>query len=287
MLDFLRHIRACNTAVLPGNRLPFRLGMTQVGWVRAEFADALGNFTEISKDARGVTLHQASALPGLARDLAQQGLLRYRGEAFDVRAIPGGAVLSTIDRGALPAFGIRAEGVHLNGLVRRADGLHLWVAKRAANKALDPGKYDHIVAGGTPSGHTAGQTLIKEAAEEAAIPAELARRARLVFTVDYAMERPEGLRRDLLQCYDLELPEAFIPVAADGEVESFELLPIDRVFTAVRDTDVFKFNVNLVLLDLFLRERMIANDAAVVLRRELDALRPGMDSARFWRDHAD
>ena len=67
------------------------------------------------------------------------------------------------------------------------------------------------------------------------------------------MERAEGLRRDLLHCYDLDLPEDFAPRAADGEVESFELWPIARVFQTVRDTDEFKFNVNLVLIDLFLR----------------------------------
>ena len=100
---------------------------------------------------------------------------------------------------------------------------------------------------------TPAETLVKEAAEEAAIPAELARRAVQVATIDYAMERPEGLRRDLLYCYDLELPEDFVPRAADGEVEAFELWPIARVMETVRDTDEFKFNVNLVLIDLFQR----------------------------------
>ncbi len=67
------------------------------------------------------------------------------------------------------------------------------------------------------------------------------------------MERPEGLRRDWLICYDLSLPADFIPHAADGEVESFELWPVARVLDRVRDTDDFKFNVNLVLIDLFRR----------------------------------
>ncbi len=38
-----------------------------------------------------------------------------------------------------------------------------------------------------------------------------------------------------------------------GEVEAFELWPIERVFATVRDGDDFKFNVNLVLIDLFIR----------------------------------
>ena len=42
------------------------------------------------------------------------------------------------------------------------------IGRRAADKTLDPGKLDHIVAGGVPAGLTAMQTLVKEAAEEAA-----------------------------------------------------------------------------------------------------------------------
>jgi hypothetical protein len=54
-------------------------------------------------------------------------------------------------------------------------------------------------------------------------------------------------------CYDLFVPEDFVPRAADGEVEEFFLWPIERVVETVRETDRFKFNVNLVLVDLFRR----------------------------------
>ncbi len=174
-----------------------------------------------------------------------------------MRARPGGPVLAQIDRGAIPSFGIQAAGVHVNGLVGRRDGLHLWVARRAMDKQLDPGKLDNIVAGGVPAGLGLTETLIKEAAEEAAIPPELAAAAVQVGIIEYAMERPEGLRRDILYCYDLSLPEDFVPAATDGEVEAFELWPIARVVETVRETDDFKFNVNLVLIDLFLRLGLI------------------------------
>ena len=265
MSRFLRHIRACNNAVLPGDRLPFRLGATHVGWVTHAVATALADFPAITHDTE-VTLHDPAALPTIARALARRAIGRHRNEAFDVRATPDSPVLATIDRGALPVFGIQAHGIHLNGLVRRADGTHLWVAKRAANKALDPGKLDHLVAGGTPAGHTARDTLIKEAAEEAAIPPALAAQARHVFRLSYAMDRPEGLRRDVLDCYDLDLPETFTPHATDGEVESFALWPIRQALETVRDTDDFKFNVNLVLIDLFLREGLIRGAEATGLR---------------------
>jgi len=266
---YLRHIRACNNARLPGDRVAFRIGAALVGWVKRAFAAKLAGCPEIHVDANGVTLADGSALPALSRRLSDSGCYRWRREAFDIRAEPDGPVLALLDRGALPSFGVEAVGVHVNGLVRRSDGLHVWIARRAADKLLDPGKLDHIVAGGVPAGLTAAETLVKEAAEEAAIPASLAGQAVPVAMISYAMERPEGLRRDRLHCYDLELPEDFQPTAVDGEVEAFELWPIARVMRTVRDTDDFKFNVNLVLIDLFLRQGMIDGEAAAALRERL------------------
>jgi 8-oxo-dGTP pyrophosphatase MutT (NUDIX family) len=263
---YQRHIRACNNARLPGERLEFRIGDVQVGWVKPAFAARLAEFPQVRTALGGVTLTDAAALPAISRSLSDAGCYRWRREAFDIRAEPDGPVLAQLDRGALPSFGVLAVGVHVNGLVRRADGLHVWIARRAADKLLDPGKLDHIVAGGVPAGLSPAETLVKEAAEEAAIPEALAARAVRVAVIGYAMERPEGLRRDLLHCYDLELPEDFCPHAADGEVEAFELWPIARVMRTVRDTDDFKFNVNLVLIDLFLRLGMIGREEEGGLR---------------------
>jgi 8-oxo-dGTP pyrophosphatase MutT (NUDIX family) len=251
--DLQRHIDACNTARLPGTRLPFHLGAHHVGYVTPEFAEVLHSLAELTRTPAGITLREPNSLAHLARDAAEPGGYPIRGEEFDVRASTDGESLATIDRGALPSFGLIAEGVHLNGLVQRADGLHLWVARRAATKLLDPGKLDHLAAGGISAGMGAFDTLVKEAAEEAAIPAELMQHARRVAQISYAMERPEGLRRDRLQCYDLFLPEDFMPRAEDGEVESFELWPIARAVESVARTDDFKFNVSLVLVDLFQR----------------------------------
>jgi 8-oxo-dGTP pyrophosphatase MutT (NUDIX family) len=256
---FARHRAACDNATLPGRRIPFRIGTATVGFVPPELLAHLRAFPPLAVTEQAVTLPlgDADALPTIAHALSRRGLVRWRAEAFDVRADPDGPVLSTIDRGALPLFGIQARGVHVNGLVRDGGRTLLWVARRAANKALDPGKLDHIVAGGVPAGLTPEETLVKEAAEEAAIPADLVAQARPAGILEYAMERPEGLRRDRLHCYDLDLPIGFTPHAADGEVEAFELWPLPDVVAAVRDSDAFKFNVNLVLIDLFRRHGLL------------------------------
>jgi 8-oxo-dGTP pyrophosphatase MutT (NUDIX family) len=267
--SLLRHLRDCRNATLPGARHPFRIGAETVGWVTPAFAAVLRPVSGIVADQTGLRLEAPERLEAIARDLAEAGHFRWRGEAFDVRARHDGPALARIDRGALPSFGIAAIGVHVNGLVPGADGPLLWVARRSATKTLDPGKLDHIVAGGVPAGLTPAETLVKEAAEEAAVPAHLARRARQVAAIAYAMERPEGLRRDTVLAYDLLLPPEFVPHAADGEVESFELWPLSKVLETVRWTDAFKFNVNLVLIDLFLRHGLIPAAEAAALRAAL------------------
>lgn len=276
-----RHIDACNNLPSPAHLLPFHLGPQQVGWVSAELARAL---TFLPRDfhfeGRGVAMagrlrspgQRSDALAGAARQLARQGFGRIRGEMFDIRAEAEGPVLGQLDRGAIPLFGVIGQGVHLNGLVRRADGLHVWVGVRARDKAVAPGALDNLVAGGIPAGLAPQETLLKEAEEEASLPAELAIQARRTGRLSYILANEEGLRRDVLHVFDLELPESFTPTPHDAEVERFELWPAARLLEAVRETETVKFNVNLVLIDLFLREGLIDPQGA-----EGRALRAGLN----------
>lgn len=255
MPELMRHIDACRNVTLPGPYRRLVLEGEPAGWVLPEAAAAL-RAHGAADTADGVAADWP-ALRGAGAALAAAGRHRVRGEAFDLRSDRDGRVLGQIDRGALPSFGIRATGVHVNGLVRRPDGWHVWVGRRAADKQLDPGKLDHVVAGGVPAGLTPRETLIKEAAEEAGMPAELAAQAVEVGEIAYATRRPEGLRRDRLYCYDLVLPEDFVPKPVDGEVAGFERWKLSRALDAVRDTDDFKFNVTLVLIDACLRHGLL------------------------------
>jgi hypothetical protein len=264
MSPFQRHIDACNTPP-PDVLRPFHLGQSPVGFVAPEILAALDGVPGFHCQAGhcGIgpaqTTRAAStvALAALADHLMAAGKIRLRGEAFDVRETFAGPVLATLDRGALPAFRVAASGVHVNGVVRSATGRQVWVGIRAENKAVAPGQLDNLVAGGTPAGLDAWTTMIKEAGKEAALPPALAAQARPVARLTYRMWTPHGLRRDTLDCFDLDLPEGFVPRPNDGEVARFELWPIERLFAAVRDTEGVKFNVNLVLIDLFLREGLI------------------------------
>lgn len=265
----LGHIAACRTAVLPGARLPLYAGGALIGYLTPENAARLAAVEPGIAVAVNRVEMGAEMLPRL-NELAAAIGIPARAENFDVRADAGGPSLGQLDRGALPSFGVIGVGVHLNGLVRRADGVHLWVAKRAANKKLDPGRLDHLVAGGVPAGYTPFEALVKEAEEEAGLPEVMTAHAKQVAVFRYNMERPEGLRRDVLYAYDLELPEDFTPQPMDGEVESFALWPLKHVAEVLMRTDEFKFNVSLVLIDLLLREGFYTGAVAERLRAALN-----------------
>ena len=255
--------------MLPGDRLPFFAGPHHIGYVKPELAvDLCAIEPTIIQTADKVMMPQP--LLGRFNELAEALGIPTRREDFDVRARAEGDVLGVLDRGAIPRFGVLGTGVHMNGLVRRSDGgMQLWVAKRAANKKTDPGKLDHLVAGGIPAGYTAFETLLKEAAEEAGLEESLTVGARKVGQFRYNMDRPEGLRRDIIYAYDLELPADFQPRAMDGEVESFELWSLEQVREALLTTDSFKFNVVLVLVDLLLRHGLFASSDAAKLQGAL------------------
>ena len=93
--------------------------------------------------------------------------------------------------------------------------------------------------------------------------------------ISYCTERAEGLRRDVEFIYDLELPADFTPVATDGEVEAFELWPIERVMETARDSDAFKFNCSLVVIDFLMRHGLIEPD-----HPEYQVLMHGLRSGR-------
>ena len=221
-----------------------------VGEDAVAFASGLDDFDSRSQAVAEVLL-----------DLKARGEVPlWRGEDYPVLTRWGAAPVLKIERAATPLLGTRSFGVHLNGLVRDTGGLKVWVGKRAADKETAPGKLDHIVAGGQPFGLGVRENLIKEAWEEAGIPAEVAARAVATGAISYRCERPEGLRDDVAFCYDLELPADFTPENTDGEVESFALWPIEEVLARVRAGEDFKFNVNLVVIDLAIRHGLIAPD---------------------------
>ena len=264
-MSLLRHIHACNT-YRPERFLPLFLGEERVGLVRCDNAEVLRRFPrviEVAGDAlrilpRGDGAAITAALDEVVEVLVAEGLVaKWRDEVFAITPRWGEAPLFTLDRGAVSFFGVRAYGVHLNGYRRVRDRIWLWIGRRNPAKVVAPGKLDNLVAGGIGGGLGALATLVKEAGEEASIPSALIAKAHAASAVTYKMEVPQGLRDDVLFVYDLEIPEDFKPRNTDDEIIEFMLLEAREVLARVRDTDDFKFNVNLILIDFALRHGLV------------------------------
>lgn len=266
-MAYIDRIRACTAHDL-SRFVPWRVGGDVLGWVTPRTAGVLATESAAFREAADGTLEiqpaltdsagRTRAVEGAVDRLIAAGILPgRRGERYPVLRRWGESPLFDVDRGAAVHLGIKSFGCHVNGLVRRQDGFSVWVGRRAAGRAVAPGKLDHLVAGGQPAGLTLEANLIKECAEEADVPEALARSASPVGAVTYTMEAEGGLRRDVLFIYDLWLPEGFTPRNTDGEVAAFELWPVERLAERVRDTDDFKFNVGPVIIDLLIRHGVI------------------------------
>ena len=268
-MSFLDRIRACSVFDAR-HYLPFRVGKVGVGLVKAASAEALASFPEIFRVCPdGVDLdarlrsgeERTEAVAQALRELYRQGLVQgWRDEPYPVAERPAAPALMLIERAAVPLFGVYGAGVHINGYVGRGHDMRMWIGRRSLDKPTAPGKLDQIVAGGKSAYHSIRDTLLKESAEEANIPADVAKRACSVGAITYCSERPEGLRRDVLYNFDLELPSDFVPENTDGEINEFYLWPIKHVIEIVRDTDEFKFNCALVVIDFVIRHGFLSQD---------------------------
>ncbi|MGB0747969.1 MAG: DUF4743 domain-containing protein [Magnetospiraceae bacterium] len=270
-MGFLYHIRVCNRHDLTG-LIPWFIGTQHVGWLSPVVAAQCALHPELFHISdQGVALSEtltnpaqrtAQMLPFL-KGLFDQGLLTaWRDEPYAVTDNFNDPPLMTVDRGAASALGIRSYGVHVNGYVRQDDGLYLWIGTRAEDRDVAPGMLDNMVAGGQPAGLSLMDNLQKECAEEANLAPALAVQARPVGIVRYTLSVPQGLRRDTLFLYDLEMPPEIIPVNTDGEVASFALLPALEVAEIVRSQNGFKFNCNLVIIDFLVRHGLLGPEEA-------------------------
>ena len=283
-MSFGDHIRACNNFD-PARAVPLLAGDERVGLLRRDNAEALRQFADVfAVEEHAVRLVARYDVDTLSRIIdrvvdvlvVERRVPKWRNETFDVAPRWGAPPIFRLDRGAVPFFGTRAYGVHLNGYRRNGDDLHLWVGRRSPDKKVAPDKLDNLVAGGVGNGHGLDETLLKEGDEEASIPTSITKHALPVGAVSYRMETELGIRDDVLFVYDLEMPADFLPQNRDGEIVHFDLVPASLVIDRVRTSDDFKFNVNLVILDFALRHGLLRPDdpeyldVATGLHRPLD-----------------
>ena len=267
----LRWVQRCHNYQLNQFR-PFYVAGYKVGWIRPEDLPLFEQSPELFavESERVVLLGEPSSskersalLDAVLRQWRDQGhITGWRDEHYLI-SNDEGTPLFSVERSATALLGVLNLGVHLNGFVKRTDGIWLWMARRAMNRPRYPGKLDQMVAGGMTAYQSPQQVMKRECQEEAGVPMTLAETLKSVGLVTLCHHNSKGqLRREILYTYDLELPETFQPCNQDGEVEEFQLMPIAEVVRLVAETDEIKTNCNLVVLDFLVRHGVLQADQA-------------------------
>ena len=217
---------------------------------------------------------RTEALEAVTRTLARErALTAWRNERYGAAASFAASPVFHLERAAARYFGIHTFAAHANGLVGDSASPRLWLARRSADKAIDPAMLDNLVGGGIAHGEPPEVTLLREAWEEAGIEAGLARHARRVSELYVERVVPDGLQRETLFAYDLPLPASFVPANQDGEAVEHRCVDFEeaaRLIALDQGADVVTVDASLVTLDCLLRHGAIPLDAPQ--RRALEAL---------------
>ena len=268
-----------------GARLPFHIldqgRPVLVGSVaRAHLAAlaAWGQALQISDQAVTLCLPAAERIAffdAANLQLRQAGLLRaWRGETYPVLAASGqGPLLATFERAASRFWGTLTFGAHCNGYRVGSDGRpsHLWIARRAFDKAVDPGLLDNLVGGGVPWGQTPAEAVLREGWEEAGLQAGQMQALRTGRRFTVLRDVAEGLQHEQVSVYDLALPADVQPQNQDGEVHSLALMPLDQALAHAAAGDM-TVDATLATLDFALRHRLLAANLHQHLRAMCDGL---------------
>lgn len=168
-----------------------------------------------------------AGLDAMAETLVAAGHARaLRGEAMPLRLDWDGDVLGHVDHAVMRCLGILTDKVHLNGLLRDASGSvrAVWLGRRSRAMRTAPGHWDNLAAGGVSLGADIATTLAAEAAEEAGISADWLDDAVPIGMMQLDYATAEGLSRERLHIFDIDLPADFQPVCHDGEIEEFRAM---------------------------------------------------------------
>jgi 8-oxo-dGTP pyrophosphatase MutT (NUDIX family) len=215
-----------------------------------------------------------AALATMNAALREEGHIRaWRDEPFSLLDPQDGRVLATFERASARFWGTLTLGAHANGYVADATGrpTHLWIARRAWNKATDPGCLDNLIGGGVPHGQTPLETVLREGWEEAGlVPAQMHRLAA-GGVIELDRDVPEGRQFERLHVYDLELGADVVPANQDGEVAQILRLEVAQAAEVALSGEK-RVDAALVTLDFLLRHGALPQAQQQALAPRLQAL---------------
>jgi 8-oxo-dGTP pyrophosphatase MutT (NUDIX family) len=230
--------------------------------------------------ARDITL----ALAAIQLRLAKQGILPAPApEVCDVRVSLKTSVLFQVNRNLVFPLGLKARGGHL--VLRYENGDYL-ISQRSEKVFTSRGCYDVPVGGLLPAGVEPWCQMLREAEEEAGIPAEYLESCcevpilsyvrdvqgtsspGLEYQRAYPFETDGGTNWDECFCWSGRLPDHFKPAAMDGEVKRFlRMSPQELLRSLTLSPNNWKTNSGVMLLQN-LSQVLATNDEGTAFDRE-------------------
>jgi 8-oxo-dGTP pyrophosphatase MutT (NUDIX family) len=228
------------------------------GWVTQAACEALRQHPHVELTAEKLVI-AATYEPGaqlnallaeLAVSLKTANCLRgWRNELLDITTAAGNTI-GALERAASRPFGIRTSAVHLNAWTPTGK---IWIARRALNKATDPGMWDTLVGGLACTGESLDQALVRECGEEAGLdPDDILARSSLRNILRIHRRLPEGYQVEDILVSDCILPAHITPANRDGEVSEITSVAADEALRMVAG-GAFTLEAALVIVEGILR----------------------------------
>lgn len=244
----------------PGS-LPLYIAQYRCGWLFPNAAQALVGVDGVRLTSNAAYIGENhplgapmdSLLSEIALTLKSAGCAPgWRNELLDVWAEPASTTqepsvrVAAIERGVMRPLGLMTQAVHLNGW--SADG-RLWVARRALNKATDPGMWDTLVGGLVGHLEQADFALVRESDEEAGLDApDIAARTPMRTIAHMKRRLPEGFQTEAVLTCECVLPSHVSPKNRDGEVMDIQLLEIHTLYQMLTE-DAFTLEASIVITE--------------------------------------
>ncbi|KAI0472345.1 NUDIX hydrolase domain-like protein [Xylaria cf. heliscus] len=188
-------------------------------------------------------------------------LKHWANELFPIYTSNGEHLLD-MDGCGVDMFGIVNYSVHMIGWVMTADGMKLWVPRRALTKMSFPGKLDNTVGGSLASGEQPIDGIVRECEEELCLdPTYVRANIRPCGINSFQLTMTDlmevGCQHQVQYLYEIELRQDIVPRIGDGEVGGIELMTIDQVREAMGKGE-FKLTCNLTYMAFLIRHGHIS-----------------------------
>ena len=207
---------------------------------------------------------RTEAVDGLLLEASEQGILPPK---TDYSHIGGDDWYSVGDRHK-PLFEMRRFYVvylGVRGYASRLNAYHdgqMWVVKRGTGVHEYPGRYDTLVGAGQVIRRTIWEHLLVEAHEEAGLTPADCKNIQSTSMLHIFRRTSRGFLFDEnIYLYDLDTGGTITPhIVNEWEVQKIELWPFAKVLHAIHNTEEFRPEAALCLIDFFIRHGVITPD---------------------------